>query len=613
MRQYKLFSWILACGLTLTCSCSDYLDRESDAIFSDKDVFSDQAMTKSVMASFYNQVDFGPNFQNFGDFSTTQGTWGELDEASCFQTNSSTSYSTALWRLYPYGLIRNLNQFLASVRASSVLIDKDKKQYEYETRFLRAWAYFYMARGLGGMPIVGDKVFTVNDDLAEMQIARSTEAGIYDYIISECDECAKNLPDNGGTNQARASKYAALTLKARAAITAASLAKYNNLVTPDLVTTGGEVGIPADKADYYYDIAEKAAWEIIDSKKFELYRKEADKATNFYKLFVDKSGNKEVIWARDYLAPDAVHSWSASSSAPQLTGNSSANENTPLLNLVEAYEYTDNRDGHLKISNASGEYIFYDNANDVFANKDPRLKGTIMGPGDIIDGKEMVYQTGQLKLQKKGKKYVWTTKTAAAGSTDDDGDVITSVNGPRASAGAWDNTTGFNFRKYLDPTENGRKASVGSDVWFIRMRYAEVVLIYAEAKLELGKMSEGLPYFNSIRERAGLNPLPSYTLLDIEQERRVGFPLENQRYWDLKRWRRAHIVWNGENENSTQWSLFTYRVKDPRSAENGKWAFQRVQNSKMVNARKFEMKNYYNFLDASWLANNPKLVKNPYQ
>ena len=95
MRQYKLFSWILVCGLALTCSCSDYLDRESDTIFSDKDVFSDQAMTKSVMANFYNQVDFGPNFQNFGDFSTTQGTWGELDEASCFQTNSSTSYSTA--------------------------------------------------------------------------------------------------------------------------------------------------------------------------------------------------------------------------------------------------------------------------------------------------------------------------------------------------------------------------------------------------------------------------------------------------------------------------------------------------------------------------------------
>lgn len=613
MKRFNILFIALAGSLMLMSSCSDFLDRESDTIFSDDEVFSDAAMTKSVMAGFYNQIDFGPNFQNFGDFSTTKGTWGELDEASCFQVNSSTSYADDLWRLYPYGLIRNLNQFLASVRASAALTDKDKKQCEYETRFLRAWAYFYMARGLGGMPIVGDKVFTVDDDLAEMQIPRSTEAGIYDYIISECDECAANLAEDGGVHQARASKYAALTLKARAAITAASLAKYNNLVTPDIVTPGGEVGIPAEKAQYYYEIAEKTAKEIIDYQKFSLYKKEADKATNFYRLFVDKDGNKEVIWARDYLSPDVTHGWSASSSAPQLTGNSAANENTPLLNLVEAFEYTDNRDGHLKISTDKGDYIFYDDANDIFANKDPRLKGTIMGPGDEIDGKIMVYQTGQLKLQKKGNKYSWTTKTAAAGTTDDDGDLITSVNGPRASSGSWDNSTGFNFRKYLDPTENGRKSSVGSDVWFIRMRYAEVMLIYAEALLEQGKMDAGLPYFNSIRERAGLNALPSYTLLDIEQERRVEFPLENHRYWDLKRWRRAHIVWDGENENSTQWSLFTYRVKDPRSAENGKWAFQRVQNSKMTSARRFEMHNYYNFLHESWLANNPKLVKNPFQ
>lgn len=613
MKRIKIIYIALAGTLMMLSACSDFLDQEADTIFSDEEVFSDAAMTKSVMAGFYNRIDYGPNFQNFGDFSTTKGTWGELDEASCFQVNSSTSYANDLWRLYPYGLIRNLNQFLASVRASSALVEKDKKQCEYETRFLRAWSYFYMARGLGGMPIVGDKVFTVNDDLAEMQIPRSTEAEIYDYIISECDECAQNLPETGGVHQARASKYAALTLKARAAITAASLAKYNNLVTPDIVTSGGEVGIPAEKAEYYYDLAAKTAKEIIDSGQFDLYKKETDKATNFYKLFVDKDGNKEVIWARDYLSPDVTHKWSANSSAPQLTGNSGSNENTPLLNLVEAFEYTDNRDGHLKISTETGGYIFYENPNDIFANKDPRLKASIMGPGDEIDGKTMVYQTGQLKLQKKGNKYVWAIKTAAAGTTDDDGDLITSVNGPRSSSGPGDNTTGFNFRKYLDPIENNRKSAVGSDVWFIRMRYAEVVLIYAEALLEQGKMNAGLPYFNSIRERAGLKALPEYTLLDIEQERRVEFPLENQRYWDLKRWRRAHIVWDGENEHSTQWSLFTYRVKDPRSEENGKWAFQRVQNSKMTSARKFEMKNYYNFLDESWLANNPKLVKNPFQ
>ena len=603
---YIVAAWLLT-------ACSGFLDRESDTIFSDEEVFGDAAMTKSVMAGLYNSIDYGPNFENFSSFSSTEGTWGEIDEASCFQTNAATSFSNSLWRLYPYAYIRNLNIFLNSVRQSDILTEKEKTAYEAETRFLRAYTYFYMARGLGGMPIVGDKVFSIDDDLESMQLPRSTEAGIYDYVLDECDYCASTLPANGGTHQARASRWAALTLKARAALTAASLAKYNNLLTPDIRTEGGEVGIPADKAVHYYEIAAQTAREIMDGGAFALYDKQADKAENFYRLFVDMNGNPEVIWARDYQYPDVVHNWSANSCAPSVTGNSASNENTPLLNLVESYEYTDRRDGHLRLSDDAGNYIFYDAPADLFANKDPRLRGTIICPGDRIDNEEVVYQAGQLRQQKKGSKWTWTTKTSAAGLSDDDGDLITSVNGPRASSGAWDNTTGFNFRKYLDPTTDGRKPSHGSDIWFIRMRYAEVLLIYAEAELELGQAEKGLPSLNAIRNRAGLPSLDSYTLDDIVQERRVEFPLENHRFWDMKRWRRAHTEWDGTSENSTQWSLFPYRVKDPRSAENGKWAFVRVQNAKMPNARRFEMRNYYNFLDDGWMGNNPKLVKNPYQ
>lgn len=613
MKRYSdilLFVAITICGFT---GCGDFLDRESDAIFSDEEVFADAAMTKSVMANFYNQIDFGPNFQNFSDFSTTTGTWGELDEASCFQTNSSTSFSSSLWRLYPYTLIRNLNIFLQSVRNSADLTAADKEAYEYETRFLRAWTYFYMARGLGGMPIVGDKVFSVEDDLATMQIERSTEAGIYEYVISECDACAEHLAATGGKHQARASRYAALVLKARAAITAASLAKYNNLITPEIKTDKGEVGIEAERAEEFYRIAAETAKEIIDSKAFALYNRYTNKVENYYRLFVDKEGNNEVIWARDYSSPDVTHAWSANSCAPQLTGNSAANENTPLLNLVESYEYTDSRDGHLRLTDEKGEYLFYKNPNDVFAKKDPRLKATILSAGDTIDNVVMVYQAGQMKLQKKSGKYVWTKKTAAAGTTDEDGDLITSVNGPRASAGSWDNTTGFNFRKYLDPNTEGRKSAIGSDVWFIRMRYAEVLLIYAEAMLELGQADKGLPALNEVRLRAGIGALDSYTLDDIMQERRVEFPLENQRWWDLKRWRRAHIVWGEGSEDITQYSLFPYLTKDPRSEHSGEWVFEKVKNSKMTSERVFELKNYYNFLDNSWLANNPLLTKNPFQ
>ena len=141
----------------------------------------------------------------------------------------------------------------------------------------------------------------------------------------------------------------------------------------------------------------------------------------------------------------------------------------------------------------------------------------------------------------------------------------------------------------------------------------DVVYVASEAALELGNDDKALEYINDVRERAGLNDLESMTLLDIEQERRVEFALENHRWWDLKRWRRSHIIWDGVSESARHWALFPYKVKDPRRPENGKWVFIRVKSNDMPNYRTFKMQNYYNFLDNSWLTNNPKLIRNPYQ
>lgn len=613
MFKPTLISVVLCLGFV---SCSDFLTREPDNVFSNEDVFNDASMTKSVIAGFYNNVSWGPNFENFGNWSSVTGTWGEIDEATTFQTNASTTYSDALWRLYPYGNIRNYNLFLESLRSSSILPASERNQYIAETRFLRACNYFYMVRGLGGMPIVGDRVFKMTDNVEDMRLPRSTESAMYDYIISECDSCAKYLPSTDGVHQARASKWAALMLKARAAITAGSLAKYNNLITPELKTEGGEVGIPEDKAEFYYKIAADAAKEIIESKTFSLYRKYSDKSENFYRLFVDKDNNPEIIWVRDYALPDVSHSWSQLCTPQSVTGNAFSHFYSPLLNLVEAYEYVDNRDGHLKITDAKGDYAFYKNIGDLFKGKDPRLKGTIVCPGDSMDNKPVPYQAGQMYQKKKGTKYEWKFKTGASGSIDDDGDVITSINEPRESSQSGDNSTGFNFRKYVDPIPANRTVN-GSDVWFIRMRYAEVLLIYAEAELELGNSEKGLPFINDVRDRAGLHALSDYTLDDIEQERRVEFPLENQRWWDLKRWRRAHTEWNGTSDDSQQWGLMPYlvkgAVKKSDKNKNGMWVFIKVKSQKMPNYRSFRMRNYYNFLDNGWLTNNPKLVKNPFQ
>lgn len=83
---------------------------------------------------------------------------------------------------------------------------------------------------LGGMPIVGDEIFDYQPgmDVTTMQYPRSTEAATYDYVISECQAVYSMLPADKQINSARANKWAAKMLEARAALYAASIANYNN-------------------------------------------------------------------------------------------------------------------------------------------------------------------------------------------------------------------------------------------------------------------------------------------------------------------------------------------------------------------------------------------------
>lgn len=603
--KYILKGFIIAVVSVIAISCDDFLNRSSSTIFSDEEIFKDASMIKSVLAGFYAGLDYEPTW------SSPQG-FGLLDEATQYEGKTDTKYGYTLWRAYPYTAIRNINIFIKNLSDTKVLTEEEKKQYIAEMKVLRAWHYFCMARSLGGMPIVGDTVYNITDNVGGMRLPRSTEAGIYDYVISECTNAANVLSaETGAANHCtRVNKWVALALKARAAIYAGSIAKYNNLVTPQIKTSGMEVGIPAGMAEKYYRTAKEAAWEIINSKKYGLYNKEDDKAYNFYKAMIDKNNNPEIIWSKDYLYPNAVNSWSVNAVPTAVSLTLTNNEITPLLNLVESYERLDGSNPEIKTKQLNGDYVFYDSPEEPFRNRDPRLHGTIICPGDMFLNTKIVYQAGQ--MQQQGKK--WKKIVKSVGTNDADGDIITSLNGPEETGGAWwSNKTGFNFCKFVETNAENRNPSHGGETWTIRFRYAEVLLIYAEACLELHEESEGLPYLNQVRDRAGVPSLQSYDIKTIEHERRVEFPLENQRFWDMKRWRRAHMVWDGTSDSSIQWGLFPYHIKDRRSKHNGKWVFEKIPSVSMPKARTFELANYYSFIDDNMLKNNPKLVKNPYQ
>ena len=298
--------------------CNDFLDEDADNVFTQHQIFSDNALIESAIANLYGRVEWGQSFSNITEYTVLDEAaygWGGPSETAQFFQNH--------WRMYDYGLMREMNLFLEGLQSEAAdsnrqLTDDMKRHYEGEVRFLRAWLYFNMCERLGGLPLIGDKVYEYEgqSEIPKMYVARATEEETYDYIISECNAVADYFLNDvvdpmSNIHAARATKWAALALKARAAIYAGSIARYNIVNNCLIKTSGLEVGIPEEQAAKFYKIAYEAAKEIIKGGKYSLYRQNSDKALNFYDLFVKKDSNPEVIWALDYIYPGKTHTWTS--------------------------------------------------------------------------------------------------------------------------------------------------------------------------------------------------------------------------------------------------------------------------------------------------------------
>ena len=610
MKKIYIVAALAACLLSTT-ACSDFLDRDPDKILTNDQVFKDAVMIKSVLANYYGRVTWGQHVADWGAYTV-------IDEAAYCNggPDHRSTFEDDRWRVYDYTLVRDINQFLKGLRETTALTDAAKAPLEGEARFLRAWYYFNVCRGLGGMPIVGDEIFDYEAgmDVTTLQRPRATEAEMYDYIISECKAIYDMLPAEKQTNSARANKWAAKMLEARAAVYAASIANYNNKMVTPIQTSGGEVGIPADKAAGYYQIALAAAEDVIKNSPYTLQdRKPDNKGLNFYEAVCVKDNNTEVIWARDYKDPGQTHGFT-NNNAPKSHAEDIDNSYLgAVLNLVEEYEFVNTSTPGQKSlvqTMENGTYKFYDSADAPFKDRDPRLWGTIIYPNAEFKSIPVVLQAGQ--LVKKGND--WAIEVGDLDSKDANGNLITSLNGPKESNEQYINKTGFYVRKFLDETPSSGTRGRGSEMWMPRFRMSEAYMIAAEASYELNN-GKALEYINAVRERAGVKPLQQVTFDNIVHEYRVEFAFEDHRYWDLKRWRLADKVWNGNNNDAQarHRRLWPYRVVAPGDPNNGKWIFVEDFLFMSPNARYFKMQNYYNFLNLDWINNNPKLVKNPYQ
>lgn len=632
----KILSITIAAFLIGMWGCkkdSEFLNIPPIQLLPNNEAFTDPALVFSILGDLYNrQVDFSSlddGWRTFTDFSESFPS-----ENGSNYIVQRTGWGYGEWGTWDYGYIRDLNLFIQKDSAATQLTDADKTRFLAEARFLRANYYFELVKRMGGVPLITTPLqYDYKGDPTSLQVPRSKESEIYDFVISEAEAIKNQLPADV-TVKSRASKAAALAMEARAALYAASIAKYG-ANTPQVSLPGGEVGIAANLAPTYYAKALAAATEIINGSagQYQLYKIQSNLSDNFAAAFIDKSTlNQESIFIEDFKVGGRTHGFTVNDQPYSISdenGSSDAGRLNPSLNLVQAFEKLDNTYAPMPTTDAVGSPIFYTDQLDIFAGRDARLAGTVLLPNAVYKNRRVDiwagYQLGDGSIVSSDNYVNQKTLTGTTGNRQVVGADGT-VNGLEARS-----QSGFYIRKYLDPAPGSGRRGRGSEVAFIRYRYAEVLLNAAEAAFELGQPGVAVGYMNQVRARAGLiTPLAAtdITFDRIVHERRVELAFEGHILFDYKRWRIAHIVWNGSptsltdlhtnmglaTQKSTQpWGLWSYKYFNPGNPNDGKWIFKEVLPAVVTGNNRFLFGNYYSAIGDNIRSANPKIVRQPNQ
>lgn len=583
---------ILLCGLFSNYGCTD-LSVAPQNILNEEQVFQSESAVEAYMVSLYDELPMEDHSWYVGGNHLANRT----DESVSAIADERNGIGDGTWMpWWGYEHVRNVNDLLEKLPEKSTLGETKKEQILGEAHFIRAYYYFALVKRYGGVPIIEEAQTFTGDNLSELQVPRDGEAAVYDFIASDLDSAAAMLGEIN--DEGRATRSAALALKSRAMLYAASVAEYGS------VQLDGLVGIPSSEAERYWQSAYEAAEAVIESENHALYDQLPDKAENFQQLFLDEDGNPEVILARHYSYPQKSHgydNWYIPFGIRGPDGYSS--RLGPTLELVEQFEYIDGSSGELRIENESGDPIYYDHPTDLFENKDPRLLGSVIVPfsefqGNVIDIQAGLYDQGE-KYEAGDYAAMYNPETH---EPDNENGTIHIV-GLNGIGGIAKTQTGFYVRKYLDTDlPQSRRTTSGSEQQWIELRYGEVLLNYAEAAVELGRTEDAGWAVNKIRERAGIKQLENneVTLQRVRKERLAELAFENHRWWDYRRWRTADNVMN----NTRFHALRPYYDLDADA-----YRFEVDETGQYP--KTFQPRVYYERIDPGEIAKNPELVQNP--
>ncbi|EDM33996.1 putative outer membrane protein [Pedobacter sp. BAL39] len=415
---------------------------------------------------------------------------GDLNIIASGNANAQTAKFAGDWNNY-YSAIKSCNIFLTNIDKNTTLPAAAISRLKAETRFIRAFEHFNLSKWYGDVPIV-DKDISPEE---AQTISRSTRAEVMQFVVSELEAIVNDLPSKDAIPAAengRITKGAALALESRVLLYQGNRMAEVVAVCEKLMNDQGTNGTYALQGSY---------------------------ADLFNNPVVNKQTNESIL-SLQYVP--TVRTWQNFwDFAPRTVGGRVSNM-APTQELVDDYIMLNGRG----IREAGSGYV----ESNPYVNRDPRLTATI-----VYDRYNWINANNTTKVI-----YIKPGTDPVQPGLDE-----YSAGSQAASA------TAYYWRKYYDPSALANFVS-GNNLHLIR--YAEVLLNYAEAKQSLNQMDATVwnRTIGALRARAGfteagaLNYPGNADMTNvIRRERRVELAMEGLRVDDIRRWKTAELTMNG--------------------------------------------------------------------
>lgn len=468
MRSIFLILSSLIILFMISCE-KDVLDKQPLDEYSESSLWASESDAEGALNGIYDGWETANRIIYMdcaSDNAYNQFPWEGYQEFGNAQLLTPTNPGAGRW---DFTTIQRANWFLENVDQTPMEEDV-KARMKAEARFLRAYQYFYSAQMYGDFPLVLTQITPEEAN----ELTRNPKSEVVEFVRDELQEIVDDLPVRySGDATGRVTKGAALALSGRVALF---------------------------QGDYESAITDSK--EVMNLGVYSLF-------SDFSELFrIQNENNDEVILNIEHIKNDYAFEELGVMPSSSYGGWASIN---PTQALVDAYEM---ENGKTIDEPGSG----FD-PNQPYEGRDPRLKATVVVPGQNYNGKFY--------------------NPIESGSSD-------------FYSGNNNSKTGYLSAKLTS------HLSDYDDMWnnglnIIVMRYAEVLLNYAEAKIELGQIDQSVyDAINAIRNRAGMPDLnkavysgQSKMREAVRRERRVELAMEGLRWFDVQRWELAEDVMNG--------------------------------------------------------------------